>query len=311
MKEHKYTYLAILFSLAGFGAATLCLVLMPGLPIPMYVILYIHFFIILIPALFMAWSYHNNKKELVAPHVFGPRPVDPSTIKKKTALQKLLILFLAFGPVAAGLSFLLGYFAGMAALVVFGGGLLLIALLVTQRSKYQAPKNGQNVFQLYGYAARIQFESYRFDEASLSKAAELISASRVSELPVNMPYYDKVDRLAKDGSCVLLPYYTGLETMLEGVRAVIARRGLAAPVITKESVFAQDTEQMRNRRRDGEETETNDLNVIARLLEDAGFVLLDLLYHPYGHVITVVSTAEFARLRELKYMDLKEMEKYR
>ena len=310
MKKIPFEYLAILFSLTGIGVTAACLALIPGMPIPMYVILFLHFTIILIPALVMAWSYHNEKKELVAPHVFGPRPVAPPT-KEKKKRQIFGILFLGFGPILASFCFLIHVLAGMMALMVFMAALFSIALLSTKGSRNQKSKGGQTEVQMYGYSAPIKFESYRFDEESLSKAAELLSASRVSELPVDMPYYDKVDRLAKDGSCVLFTFDVGLEAMLAGIGAVIARREPAAPEITMEAVFARDTEQIRNRRRDGQETQTSDLNVIARLLEDAGFILLDLLYHPYGHVITVVSAAEFGRLRELTYKDLKEMQKYR
>ncbi len=201
----------------------------------------------------------------------------------------------------------------------------MISRRAAQR-KIEAAERVEKRFRLYGGTTPIEFASYRFDDESLSRAAEILSASRVSEFPAYISCYDKIYRLVQDRSCVIFSRGTGIDAILAGIRAVMARRELEAAgcagtdmmgnrelgarVITNEAVFAQDTEQIKNRRRDGEDTDVNDLNVIGRLLEDAGFALLDLQYHPYGgHVITVVSLSEMGRLRELGYEDLKEMQK--
>ena len=339
MKMKTLALLAILISLAGIGGTVACLVLIPGLAVGPCVALMFLFLFYFVLGLYEMRFLYDDRKKTVAPYVFGPEPANPDLADQKK-WDILVLSFLGGGLIAVIFFYLIHKFAGFAALVLMFIGLMLISRRAAER-KNEAAERTKKHFELYGGTTPIEFASYRFDDESLSRAAEILSASRVSELPVDMPYYDKVDRLVKDGSCVIFSRGTGIDAILMGVRSVIARRGLDAhaigveaetarrepdapaigveaetarrepgtPTITKEAVFAQDTEQMRNRRRDGEETETNDLNVIGRLLESAGLVLLNLLYHPYrGHVITVVSTAEFGRLRELGYEDLKEME---
>ena len=342
MKRKIFAMLAILISLAGIGATVVCLFLIPGIAVGPCTALIFFFLFFLVIGLYEELNMNREIKKQVAPHLFGPEPVNPDYEEQKMWDIKVLS-FLGGGLIAVIFFYLIHKYAGLAALVLMFIGLMLISRRAARR-KTEAAERMERRFRLYGGTTPIEFASYRFDDESLSRAAEILSASRVSEIPACISCYDKIYGLVQDGSCVVFSRGTGIDVILAGVRAVVARRELGAagcagtdvmgnrelgasvitkeaemarreiavPEITMEAVFARDTEQIRNRRRDGEDTDDNDLNVIGRLLEDAGFALLNLLYHPYGgHVITVVSTTEMGRLRELGYEDLKEMQKSR
>ena len=310
MKRKIFAMLAILISLAGIGATVVCLFLIPGIAVGPCTALIFFFLFFLVIGLYEELNMNREIKKQVAPHLFGPEPVNPDYEEQKMWDIKVLS-FLGGGLIAVIFFYLIHALAGLTALVLMFIGLMLISRRAARR-KTEAAERVERRFRLYGGTTPIEFASYRFDDESLSRAAEIISASRVSEIPAYISCYDKVYGLAQDRSCVVFSRGTGIDAILAGVRAVMARRELGAFGITKEAVFAQDTEQIQNRRRDGEDTDDNDLNVIGRLLEDAGFALLNLQYHPYGgHVITVVSLSEMGRLRELGDEDLKEMQKYR
>jgi len=297
MKMKTLALLAILISLAGIGAMVVCLVLIPGIAVGPCVALMFLFLFFFVIGLYEMRFLHDEQKKIVAPDVFGSEPINPALAEQKK-WDLLVLSFLGGGLIAVIFFYLIHKYAGLAALVLMFIGLMLISRRAARR-KIEAAERVEKRFRLYGGTTPIEFASYRFDDESLSRAAEILSASRASELPADMPYYEKLDRLAKDGSCVIFSRGTGIDAILAGVRVVMARRELGASGIAKEAVFAQDTEQIRNRRRDGEDTDVNDLNVIGRLLEDAEFALLNLQNHPYGgHVITVVSLSEMGRLRQ-------------
>lgn len=310
MEWRTFARLYILLSLAGIASVTACLILIPGIPVgpcTALIFLFLFFFVL---GLYEELRLYTEKKRQAASQIFGHEPVRPDYESQKK-WDMLVLSFLGGGLIAVIFFYLIHKYAGLAALIFMVAGLLLISRRAAQR-KIEAAERVETRFKLYGGTTPVEFVSYRFDNPSLSRVAEILSASRVSELPGGMPYYDKIDRLAKDGCCVIFARGSGTDRILAGVQAVMARRGFDSPVITKEAVMAADSEQIRNRRRDGEDTDDNDLNCIGRILEDAGFVLLDLLYHPYnGHVITVASNSEMGQIRELKFDDLKEMQSYR
>jgi uncharacterized membrane protein YhaH (DUF805 family) len=258
----------------------------------------------------MPWRRDDKKQSNIDADVFGPNPAD-AAIESRKNWNMLILTTLIIGLIAIPIFYLIHPIACLAALLLFLVGFFLLCSLARKR---KAELNERFGFRLEmnepGTAA--EYFSYRFDDESLSRVAEVISASRVSELPFSMPYHEKLLRLSKDGSLVILPSCSGTDRILSGIQSIMERRDLHPPEITKEAVIAEDSELFQNRRRDGFIADVHDLNVLARKLESAGFILLDLMYHPYrGHVITVVTSSEMEQLRTLTFVDSKDILRHR
>ncbi len=192
----------------------------------------------------------------------------------------MILTTLIVGLVAIPIFYLISPIAGLATLLLFLVGFYLLSRRAKKRKAEFIERLAVGL-EMYGPGTPVEYLSYYFDDEGLSRVAEVISASRVSELPFSMPYREKIDRLAKDGSIVILPCCSGTDRILSGIQSIIKRRGLTAAVITKEVVIAENSERFRTRRRDGFIADVVDLNVLAHKLESEGFLLLNLMYHPY------------------------------
>ncbi len=306
MTSKIYALLVMIFSLAGVATASACAIMIQGLhPVLLGMIVFL-LLLYFAAALMIEIDLLRYQKKDPWTDVFGPLPI---SAEAKSARKQDLIVLTYFG---TGLVVILAFFlinlnTGIAAIILFVIGCCLLAQHNKQRNKVIS-KSTHHDSAKYVDTTPVEFPSYRFFEESLSKAAEIISASRVSGLPFDMPCEEKINRLAKDGSCAILAFESGLDQILSGVQAVMKRRGFDSSVITGEALIAGDSGQIQKRRRKGEDTSDNDLNSIGRILDGAGLVLLDLLYHPYeGHIITVITPAELDRLEELNYIDLEEL----
>ncbi|MDD4096100.1 MAG: hypothetical protein PHP22_07665 [Oscillospiraceae bacterium] len=306
MTSKIYALLVMIFSLAGVATASACAIMIQGLhPVLLGMIVFL-LLLYFAAALMIEIDLLRYQKKDPWADVFGPLPIS-AEVKSQNKRDLVVLTFLGTGPVAILAFFLINLNTGLAALILFVVGCCLLAQHNKQRNKVIS-KSTHHDSAKYVATTPVDFPSYRFFEESLSKAAEIISASRVSGLPFAMPCEEKINRLAKDESCAILAFESGLDQILSGVQAVMTRRGFDASVITREAVIAGDSGQIQKRRRKGEDTSDNDLNCIGRILDGAGLVLLDLLYHPYeGHIITVITPAELDRLEELNYIDLDEL----
>lgn len=314
MTSKIYALLVMIFTLAGTAAAIAYMILVPGRDLApcltVLVIFPIYFAIALILEINRIRNQIRHKRKKEPWNIFEPDPISVEAKSQKN-WELILITYFGVGLFAIVLCGTINTFAGLAAIAVFGVGLFVIYKINKMREAGLAERRKNHPVK-YGDETPVEFLSYRFFEESFSKTAEILSNSRVSGLPFNMPYYEKIDRLAQDGSCAIFSSGTGMDRILTGVQSVIARRGLDAPRISKEAVTAGDSEQIRNRRRDGEDTNVDDLNRIGRILDEAGLVLLDLLFHPYqGQIITVITPPELERLKTLNYIDLEEYLQYR
>lgn len=306
MTSKIYALLVMFFSLAGVAATSVCAIMIPGLNPVLCGLIIALLLVYFAAALMIEIDLLRYQKKDPRADVFGPMPVSDE-VKSQKKRDVVVLTYLGTGPVAILACFLINLNTGIAAIILFVIGCWLLIKRNNQR-KAGLSKHTHNHSAGYVDTTPVEFPSYRFFEESLSKAAEIISNSRVSGLPFAMPCEEKIDRLAKDGSCAILPFRSGLDQILSGIQAVMERRGFNASVITKEAVITGDSGQIQNRRRNGEDTSDNDLNCIAHILDGAGLVLLDLLYHPYeGHIITVITPAELDRLEDLNYIDLEEL----
>ena len=311
MKWRTYCLLVMGFSIVGLIVSIAGIIFAPKNVIPIWAVLLGLFLLYTGVSIGMIpWSSDDKTKSNSDLDVFGPDPVKAANESRKN-LNMMILTFLIVGLVAIPIFYLISPIAGLAALLLFLVGFYLLS----RRAKKRKAEFNERLavgLEMYGPSTPDAYLSYYFDDEGLSRVAEVISASRVSELPFSMPYREKIDRLAKDGSIVILPCCSGTDRILSGIQSIIERRDLTAPVITKEVIIAENSERFRTRRRDGFIADVVDLNVLAHKLESEGFLLLNLMYHPYrGHVITLVTPSEMAQLRTFKYEDSKDMLRHR
>lgn len=250
-------------------------------------------------------------------------------MKFKTQLTVILSVVITLS-VLGGLTALFMFYPTVGKIAVISAiPITLIFSLIGYIKNKKQVKRFDEFDEKYGEAARLILESipvafYAGDYEYAKKNVKILSRGTI-EIPeeliekerneVKNLYGDALDhyrgyindyvtdRLIDKGYCAYVRYGSPVEAVVNSVNSIIRAKELPVKTLTAEEITVRDDEFLKNRRKDNESTDNNDMNIAHDILSRQGFELVELF--TVESYLTIVSNEEFKKLHCFKFSDLR------